>query len=78
VQPINFSYETIANGFSTRVSCRGILTDISHGGSGMLTHEPLQPSQVISFEDDALQRCGSVSWSTMIAESTYRCGIQFC
>lgn len=78
VQPVNFSFETIANGVSTRVSSRGILTDISHDGSGMLAQEPLQPDQVVSFEDETLQRCGAVSWSVMIAENTYRCGLQFC
>lgn len=78
VQPVNFSYETIANGVSTRVSSRGILTDISHGGSGMLAHEPLQPDQVISFDGETLERCGAVSWSVMIADNTYRCGLQFC
>ncbi len=78
VQPVNFSYETINNGVSTRVSARGILTDISRTGSGMLAYEPLQPDQVITFEDEALQKCGAVSWSVMIEENTYRCGVQFC
>ena len=78
VQPVSFSYETTKNGVSTRVSARGILTDISRTGSGMLAYEPLRPDQVISFEDEALQRCGAVSWSVMIEENTYRCGVQFC
>ena len=72
------AYKTIIDGVSTRVSTKGILTDISDSGSCLLAHEQLQPEQVISFEDDSLRQCGSVSWSVMIEEQTYRCGIQFC
>lgn len=78
VQSVNFSFKTIADGVSERVSSRGILTDISDSGSCLLAHEPLQLDQVITFEDDSLQQCGSVSWRTLIEEGTYRFGLQFC
>lgn len=78
VQPVNFSYQIIADGVSTRKSSKGIFTDISDSGSCLLVHEQLQPEQVISFEDDSLQQCGFVTWSILIEEDTYRCGVQFC
>ena len=77
VQPVHFSFSTIVDGVSTRVSSRGILTDISDCGSGILAHEQLQPDQVISFEDDHLEQCGVVSWSVMIESETCRFGVQF-
>ncbi|MBE0574979.1 MAG: response regulator [Desulfuromonadales bacterium] len=78
VQPINFSFKTIVDGESRRVETKGILTDISDCGSGMLANVQLQANQVLSFGDDFAKRNGVVAWSVMIAENTYRCGLQFC
>ena len=78
VQPVSFSFKKIINGAITRITAKGTLTDISDGGSGMLAHEPMQPEQVISFEDNFVSRTGIVAWSVMIAEDTCRFGVQFC
>lgn len=78
VQSVNFSFETIVGGVLKRVPSKGILTDISDGGSCLLAHEQLQPDQVITFEDNSLRQCGGVSWSRVIEEETYRYGLQFC
>ena len=78
VQAINFSFKTIDDGSSKRVSAKGILTDISETGSCLLAHEWLHPNQVITIDDDSLQQCGSVTWSTKIEDNTYRFGLQFC
>lgn len=78
VQPIHFSFKTIIDGVSRQVSSSGILTDISECGSGILAHEQINPDQIISFEDEDLNRCGVVSWSVMIEEETCRFGVKFC
>lgn len=78
VQSIHFSFKTVEDGESERVSAKGILTDISDTGSCLLAHEWLHPNQVITIEDDSLQQCGSVTWSTKIEADTYRFGLQFC
>ena len=39
VQPVHFSYNSIVDGASTRISAKGILTDISEHGSGILAHK---------------------------------------
>ena len=78
VQPVHFFFKTTIDGVSQRIDSKGILTDISNSGSCMLVHEQLQPEQLISFDDVGLKQTARVSWCTMIEESTYRCGIQFC
>lgn len=78
VQPVNFSFETIADGHSKRVATKGILTDISDFGSGILSNMKMQPNQVISFEDGFVKRNGAVAWSVMIEKETCRFGVQFC
>ena len=78
VKAVNFSFKSIVDGVSTRVTSRGILTDISDTGVCLLAHERLEPQQVISFDDENLQHCGFVSWSVPIEDTTYRCGVQFC
>jgi DNA-binding NtrC family response regulator len=78
VQSVNFSFKTIVDGDSRRISSKGILTDINDGGSGMLAHEQLQPEQVISFADNFQKQNGIVAWSHMIEKKTCRFGIQFC
>jgi DNA-binding NtrC family response regulator len=77
VQPVHFSFKTIAAGESRRVSVKGILTDINDCGSGLLSHVQLQPNQVISFEDDFVKQNGVVAWSVMIEKETCRFGVQF-
>ena len=78
IQPVHFSYKAIAAGASTRVSAKGILTDISARGSGILAHKQMQPAQVISFEEEFLKKVGIVAWSVMIESNTCRFGVQFC
>ena len=78
VQPVNFTFTTFLDGVSTRVASKGILTDVSDGGYCLLVHERLQPDLVLTFDDESLRACGSVSWSMMIEAGTCRCGVQFC
>ena len=78
VQPVNFSFKSIVDGVSKRIFSKGILTDISENGSCLLAHEHLQPDQVIRFEDASMNLRGSVAWSVIIEEQTYRCGLRFC
>jgi len=79
VKPVNFAYSCILDGRTKDFASRGILTDLCDGGSGMLTHDPLQPGQVIRFFGDFTNKLGTVVWSAMIEEKeTYRCGVQFC
>ena len=56
VLPIHFSYHAIIDGTSMRVPVRGILTDICEYGSGILAHVPMQPAQVVSFDDDFIKK----------------------
>ncbi len=49
VQPINFAGNRIIDGAIRQFSSRGILTDLSDHGSGMLTHEPLQAGQIVRY-----------------------------
>lgn len=78
VQPVNYSFKTIVDGAMQRVISKAILTDISNAGSCMLIQEPLQPDQIIHFEDESLSHCGRVSWCLPIEDETYRCGVHFC
>ena len=78
VQPINFSFKIIVDGEARRIQTKGIFTDLSDCGSGMLTKVQLQANQVLSFEDGFAKRNGMVTWSTKIAENSYRCGLLFC
>jgi len=78
VLPIHFSYQSIVDGTAVRTPAKGILTDICENGSGILSHVPMQPAQVVSFDDDFPKKTGVVAWSTMIEENTCRFGVQFC
>ncbi len=78
VQPIYFSFKTVVDGASKRIPAKGILTDISECGSGMLAHRQLLPAQVICFEDGFVTENGIVAWSVMIEKETCRFGVQFC
>lgn len=77
VQPVRFTFESRVEGAPARVTARGILTDISDGGSGILAHDRLQPDQPIRFEDEGLRQDGVVSWSEMIEDGTFRYGVKF-
>jgi DNA-binding response OmpR family regulator len=78
VQPIYFSFKTVVEGASKRIPTKGILTDISEYGSGILAHQQLHPAQVVSFEDGFVTESGIVAWSVMIEKETCRFGVQFC
>jgi len=78
VQPVHFSYKMIIDGEVKRVNAKGILTDISDCGSGVISPECLKPGQLVSFEESYNKRNGVVAWSTMIENETCRFGVQFC
>ena len=78
VHPVDFSFQTIVDGKTRRLAAKGILTDISDCGSGMLAHVQLQADQVISFENGFFRRTGVVAWSSMIEQETCRFGVRFC
>jgi DNA-binding NtrC family response regulator len=78
VQPVSFSFKSIIEGVSSRVSAMGILTDISDSGTGILANAQVKPEQVVSFEDNFIRQNGIVAWSVMINKETCRFGVQFC
>lgn len=78
VQPLGLSYHTILDGKQQMTSAKGILTDISDCGVGMLIHSPLVQDQVVSFEEPLAEKRGVVTWSHHIEEQTYRVGFRLC
>ena len=78
VQPVSFTYQRIVEGATKQYSSRGILTDISEDGTGMLTHESLQPGLIIRFCGKFSEKLGRVAWNTRVEAETYRCGLEFC
>lgn len=78
VEPVKFSYQRIVAGERRQVSGKGIFTDISESGSGLLSHEQLPPGQILCFENSSPKKYGMVAWSTMMDTETCRFGVQFC
>lgn len=77
-QPIRFSFEQEPYGCRFKTVTRGFLTDVSHGGIGLLTNRILDDQQYLSFENSLLCGTGRVVWKTMVDEMTQKIGIRFC
>jgi CheY-like chemotaxis protein len=74
---LRYSMNVIENGQGSRLRLLAKVIDVSEHGVGFVTDYPLRPSQVLSFEDDALRRTGVVAWSTILEDGTCRAGVSF-
>lgn len=78
VQPIKFSFIDLIDGNEQEIKKKGIITDISSGGIGLLTDSKLKEKQVISFEDTLNRKFGIVSWCSVLDKQSCRVGIHLC
>ncbi|MEJ2202056.1 MAG: hypothetical protein P8X63_13735, partial [Desulfuromonadaceae bacterium] len=78
IVPTHLSFEVIRDGELVRETIKGILTDISDCGVGLLTNHPLEQSQLICFDEALDRKCGVVTWAMTVSDQTCRAGIRFC
>lgn len=74
---VRFSLAAITHGQRTRWNLMAEIVDLSERGIGIISPYPLQPSQIISFDEEMDQQTGIVVWSTLTADNRCRAGVRF-
>ena len=64
------------------IEYEGVSFDISKGGIGMITRDPLNAGDVLFFKDEVkvnniIAISGVVKWIQRLADTTYRSGLEF-
>jgi len=64
------------------IEYEGVSFDISKGGIGMITRDPLNAGDVLFFKDEVkvdniTAISGVVKWVQRLADTTYRSGLEF-
>ena len=60
----------------------GVSFDISEGGIGMITRDPINEGDILFFKDEIkvnnfIATSGVVKWVQRLADTTYRSGLEF-
>jgi c-di-GMP-binding flagellar brake protein YcgR len=64
------------------IEYEGVSFDISKGGIGMITRDPLNEGDILFFKDEIkfnnfIATSGLVKWVQRLADTTYRSGLEF-
>jgi len=67
---------------ANEVEYEGVSFDISKGGIGMITRDPLNAGDILFFKDEVkvnsiIAVSGVVKWVQRLADTTYRSGLEF-
>ncbi|MDH3329696.1 MAG: response regulator [Desulfobulbaceae bacterium] len=74
---IHFSIKVIDQGEVKRWFSQAETVDINDDGIGLMTHYPLEVSQIIGFDEDLGKKSGVVVWSRMLDDQKCRAGVRF-
>ena len=78
VQTIQLFIEPVGTDQHKTTQVKATLTDISHGGLGLITRYPLKKSQPVKISNMQLDKSGVVAWTTTMDNHICRAGVQFC
>lgn len=78
VQTIQLFIESLGAGDQQTTQVKATLTDISHGGLGLITRYLLKKSQPVKISNTQLGKTGVVAWTTTMDNHICRAGVQFC
>ncbi len=84
VKPLRY-YSTTSHADKLKgneIEYEGVSFDISEGGIGMITHDPLNEGDILFFKDEIkmsnfIATSGVVKWVQRLADTTYRSGLEF-
>jgi len=84
VKPLKFRLKAshVDKSRANEIEYEGVSFDVSKGGIGMITRDPLNVDDILFFKDEIkvnnfIATSGVVKWVQRLADTTYRSGLEF-